>query len=444
MWILPKQLHTSAYVPDTAALSLDLEESSQLCGQSLFVRSKLSPSRIWSRKWKRDSWTQHLFGRILRPSHGASFVGAWTSSLAVIRANHSAPQENAPARMTPAICGPGSQMELLPCDPTSVSSRTSKGTSALDSVTSSQIWNDLVTRRRGEYLARVKSALRTSGSESLSWPSPIASEVRQGFQDRSRGMKGSQESLTTVVVKDAALWPKIRVTQAEDCPSERNRRTPNLDSMVKQHGQAASASNSTGGNLPASSEVNWRTPSVAEEKTQSHSQQVYLQNQVGATPKVWATPRANKTEGYQVTSWQTPTVSTGAHRQKDGSMIDKLDQKIKQWSSPKASDPQHSGPNMRDSSVNYALPAQAVRETWATPQSRNWKEGANPLPHGLQQIQLPQQCGTGKLNPRWVETLMGLPIGWTMPSCTSPVTIVPMSCASSETASCPLPPPERS
>jgi hypothetical protein len=30
---------------------------------------------------------------------------------------------------------------------------------------------------------------------------------------------------------------------------------------------------------------------------------------------------------------------------------------------------------------------------------------------------------SGKLNPRWVETLMGLPVGWTMPSCTSPQTI---------------------
>lgn len=34
---------------------------------------------------------------------------------------------------------------------------------------------------------------------------------------------------------------------------------------------------------------------------------------------------------------------------------------------------------------------------------------------------------SGKLNPRWVETLMGVPIGWVMPSCTSPVTIEPMN-----------------
>jgi hypothetical protein len=46
-----------------------------------------------------------------------------------------------------------------------------------------------------------------------------------------------------------------------------------------------------------------------------------------------------------------------------------------------------------------------------------------------------QRAG-GKLNPRWVETLMGLPIGWTMPSCIRPVTIAPTSCDSSGTALC--------
>lgn len=33
------------------------------------------------------------------------------------------------------------------------------------------------------------------------WATPIASESRQGFQDRSRGMKGSQESLSTQAMK---------------------------------------------------------------------------------------------------------------------------------------------------------------------------------------------------------------------------------------------------
>jgi hypothetical protein len=41
----------------------------------------------------------------------------------------------------------------------------------------------------------------------------------------------------------------------------------------------------------------------------------------------------------------------------------------------------------------------------------------------------------GKLNSRWVETLMGLPIGWTIPSCTRPVIIAPMNCDCLETES---------
>jgi hypothetical protein len=99
-------------------------------------------------------------------------------------------------------------------------------------------------------------------------------------------------------------------------------------------GQVVQNNHNTDGNRPES----WRTPSVAEEKNQAHSQQIYLQNQVGATPK--------------------------------------------------------------------------SKET------------------------------NGKLNPRWVETLMGLPVGWTMPSCQSPVTIVPTNFDSSVTESSQIPQPE--
>jgi len=31
------------------------------------------------------------------------------------------------------------------------------------------------------------------------WPTPCASEARQGFQNRQNGKKGSQESLSTVI-----------------------------------------------------------------------------------------------------------------------------------------------------------------------------------------------------------------------------------------------------
>ncbi len=44
-----------------------------------------------------------------------------------------------------------------------------------------------------------------------------------------------------------------------------------------------------------------------------------------------------------------------------------------------------------------------------------------------------------KLNARWVDALMGLPIGWTMPSCTNPLTVPPMNSDYSGMESCPTP-----
>jgi hypothetical protein len=118
----------------------------------------------------------------------------------------------------------------------------------------------------------------------------------------------------------------------------------------------------------------WRTPTVAEEKNQNTSTQIYLQNQVGATPKQWATPRSGKTTDENPETW--------ALRQAKGDV------------------------------ATMPLTAQVKNHT------------------------------NGKLNPRWVETLMGLPVGWTMPSCAYPVTIELTSCASLATESCQQQQPE--
>lgn len=200
-WILPKQLHTLAFALDTEALSLDSSEQSQICAQSLFVRSKPLPLRTWLRKWSRDVWSQHLSGRILRPSLGNRFADAWISSLADTLASPLARRESDKERTTRDISGHTSQEEFGFFSQDSASLRTSKDISRWGCPTSSKTWQEWVTERRGAYSARLKSAHRTSASESSSWPSPVASEVRQGYQDRSRGMKGSQESLTTVVIK---------------------------------------------------------------------------------------------------------------------------------------------------------------------------------------------------------------------------------------------------
>ena len=67
-------------------------------------------------------------------------------------------------------------------------------------------WKQWAIRRQAPICALRASARQSSDKDCgfllSGWTTPIASEVRQGFQDRSRGKKGTQESLTTQAVKN--------------------------------------------------------------------------------------------------------------------------------------------------------------------------------------------------------------------------------------------------
>ena len=348
MWILPKQLHTLASAQATEALSLDLNESSQLCAQSLFVRSKPSPLRTWLQKWKRDSWTQHLFGRILRPSLGKAFEIEFTSSLEVIPVSPLVQQASEPAKTTLGICGLGLQMELLSCDQDSVSSKTSKDTSALDSGKSLQIWKALVTQRRGEYSQRLNAVRLTSASVCLSWPTAAARDYKgtsPGYLFRADGKSRVDQLPVAVDQAEAGNWPTPTVQEAGKIGNQANHGQLALSNHPALRGEVTREKFEKGKHGPA-----------APDNHSTH----------GSRPESWATPRTKDAEGWM---------------------------------------------------MNQARLLAGKPEDTLTGQVTQSKQHH------------------GKLNPRWVETLMGLPVGWTMPSCASPVTIAPTSCASSVTES---------
>ena len=69
----------------------------------------------------------------------------------------------------------------------------------------------------------------------VAWPTPAASEVRQGFQDRSRGKKGTQESLTTAVYHSslpAPATPPPGETSLGDTPGSRRRLNPAFAALL--------------------------------------------------------------------------------------------------------------------------------------------------------------------------------------------------------------------
>lgn len=183
MWIIPKQLHTSASALDTKALGLDSEEFSQICEKSLTWRGKDSLSRTWLQRWKRENWMQHLCSRTLRPSLTGSFVDAWTSSLADSRANHSVLPESVTALKIRDTSSRTSQTESESANLELFSSKTLKESSQPRQQTgnqfcnmSSESWKAWVTEQRREYSQRLKSAhlTRESESSSLAWPTATA------------------------------------------------------------------------------------------------------------------------------------------------------------------------------------------------------------------------------------------------------------------------------
>jgi hypothetical protein len=130
----------------------------------------------------------------------------------------------------------------------------------------------------------------------------------------------------------------------------------------------------------------WRTPSVAEEKNQNTSTQIYLQNQVGATPKAWATPNT-----MDCLPPKSPE-ALARNLQKGGCR------------------------NLREDVVYRT-------GQWGTPTARDHKSGRGNEEREYKELTpMVERTQAGKLNPRWVETLMGLPVGWVMPSCQYPIT----------------------
>ena len=473
MWILPRQLHTSDFVPDMAALRLDSTELSEICARSLFVRSKPSPARTWSAKWKRDSWSQHLFGRILKPSLGSHFVTAWTSSLGAIPASHSAQPESASAQKTQDIFGPTSQTEFDFFAPASASSRMSKDTSASDSERSLESWNKLVIQRRGEYSARVKSGHRTRESGFLSWPTIRASEYKDTgpIGSKSHDHMLGKGYLCAVVTQDAANWltPATVQIQRTDMQKRIDYRASigrkyvpgSLEEQMQQHGLPAPANPSTDGSRPELSEQsqrNWQTFAhgthnrgetphrqvvralVNGEKAQTQCltvDQVFAEEIKGTNKQYWPTPTMQ--DGKQGGITPSQAVDGAGHT---GLLHIAAIKSQQDWRTPTVAEEKN-----QNTSTQIYLQNQvgATPKAWATPQTRDAKGAEGRMIRDGKSTDLPsqtevEQTGTwnrnnGKLNPRWVETLMGLPIGWTMPSCKSPVTIALTNCASLATES---------
>jgi hypothetical protein len=424
---------------------LDSTAVSQIFAVSLTARGKHSPSQTWLRKWKADFWMRPLFSQMSQISHGQTTLHTWLEGFcpSVGLASPSPALESEKPQKTSDGSSTSSQTEFPFFAPECSSQRMSKDSSPqgcqTDQASSgivSRDWKAYIIKLRQEYSLRVKSARLTSASGCLSWPTIRASEYKDTGPIGSKNhdhMLG-KGYLCAVVTQDAANWP----TPKANDPEKRGDFNPldhrtGLPGAVKlqQHGQAAPANPSTDGSRPELSEQsqrNWQTFAhgthnrgetphrqvvkalVNGEKAQTQCltvDQVFAEEIKGTNTKSWATPRSGKTTDENPETW--------AARQAKGDVATMpLTAQVKCWPTICAGD-------------------------YRTPPTNSGISGQTIMPSS--EHALPKAAG-GKLNPRWVETLMGLPVGWTMPSCASPVTIEPTNSDSWATESCQPPPKE--
>lgn len=446
MWIIPKPLHISACALDTEALISDYQELSELCEPSLLVRSKPMPQKTWLRRWKRAGSMPHLSGRILKPSLGDSFATRWTSCQAASLVSHLAPQADEQETTTRATFGrTSSKASNSWADLPLFSSRMLRGSSAqssraMDGPTllarpfcsmSSENWSAWVTKRRREYSQRVKSVRPISENECSLWVcAPISATQDALLFQRCSAPQSEEMWLTPATTAGTAKEP-LYTAQGEPWRGEGRayrangmHRTLTLNMQVDAQPQSekmwgtarVGASNApAGGGDPSKKEHKYR-----------------LENQVQPTQpqevQMWGTPRANKIRAENL-----ETLKARARRHGRTSFSDLPTQVLQPTPPQEAQNSTSGSPQGSQWATPYAGTKDHQGGSLEHYQSRPFASRQIDL-HG--QITMINEAYTGKLNPRWVETLMGLPVGWTMPSCVTPWTTEWTSCDCSEMESC--------
>lgn len=148
-----------------------------------------------------------------------------SSGPAAPRASRSPSRVKEKPRMTIGTCGPTSFASSVPDGPlSSWENRLRRRLARTGSTECLLTWKQRTTPAGRSLSQLVPSTRPIAGIDSGLWPTPMAHEARLGYQRRRGDTKGSQESLTTVVVnvsaplddpRIAGLWPTPTASLAD-------------------------------------------------------------------------------------------------------------------------------------------------------------------------------------------------------------------------------------
>ncbi len=363
MWLyippqhLPDQSATSsASAQESADLSsastLPLTHWERLDGVWFTWRGKPQPPAAWSRRWKQGGFIRHLSGLTCEPSMASLGVASFISSLRATPARTTALPESAPEQMGNDSLPPKSSALPPSAGLILSSARTCRGTPADSLRPLSRHWSDWATALRQEYSARPKPATPCAASDCSSWPS--ASTRDHHAQGATHNTEASATSLASFV-QNEWMAPQVPNGGRSTAHAEQVGQTLYHNGKKVQMGLEAQTKD-------------WAAPQ-ARDHFPPHS------------PERIA---AMKAEGHgmrnlndEASQWRAPSDiskrggSQPAEKRAAGGHSVNLEDQAEHWSSPKASDPEKAGPNMRGSKGDVPLPGQAAQ--WPGPANRGYR-----------------------------------------------------------------------
>ena len=323
-----------------------------------------------------------------------------------IPASHLATPANAKAPTTPATSGhtlPGSSENL---NPDGCSSKTLQDTSPLALRPCCENYGAWVTRLRLAHSQRLKLAQRTSASDGSAWPTAQALTGGANSQREARGAGGPD------LQEMAQNWP----TPMAGTPAQNGNSAAGNNDFTRRAEELATAMWFTP-DVPNGGRTMPKGATITGMKPDGSKAQIGLENQA----KLWGTPRASDAEKggpnmkfgsggtplpAQAAQWPTPAAHEprlGVQNRTPGSKESQISLSTiaDRFSHPDQTTPQHGKPHWRDRLT-------ILRLLWAWTKSRHGRSVARRLFKARRKK---------RLNPLFVEWLMGWPPGHALCDC---------------------------
>lgn len=359
------------------AVEVSTSPSSSLCqglARSALWRGTSRPPEFWERAWKRAIWLRRLSGLTLLPSEADAGVERWISSWADSPAPTSPSPDQGPGSTARSPgSGESSLGSLARWDPDSYSWRTSQLSLLEASTAYSGTFSRSGTMRNGRLFRREPVVHLTGGTGSSSWVTPAARDRKNANGPDHERHDGQ---LPNQLPNQVAQWP-----------------TP----IVGEGGSGRRSGDRSGEMLLGAMARAWPTPAASS----------YGRNKGGANPdgperpsldtlaRTWPTPRASPNENR--TTKRAPSHGKTHGRVLAGEACEAVRET---WPTPTSGDAKASG------AAGYSTESGRHEGTALT--DATCRSGP-PAP----ETQPGETAPTLALNPRFVETLMGWPDGWT-------------------------------